>query len=211
MSLDDVSVYPDASTTIFDDENRRLLQSIVDVARAIFDAAASSIFIVDRGAGDLVFEAVSGAGEGTLVGQRIPANRGIAGWALTSGQPFMVDDLSANVRFARDIAESTGYVPRTLIAAPLLHQGEGIGVLEILDHRSDPRRTLGDLELLGLFASQAAIALDVVRHSQAGMAGLLHDDSVTAVAVALGALTGTRKQAGLQLLKCLHQILADDS
>ncbi len=51
---------------------------MVDVARAIFGAEASSVFLLDEEADELVFQAVSGQGEEFLVGRRFPAGRGIA-------------------------------------------------------------------------------------------------------------------------------------
>ena len=56
-----------------------LLQSVVEVARAIFAARAASIFLLDEAADELVFEAVAGHGETSLVGNRFPSSRGIAG------------------------------------------------------------------------------------------------------------------------------------
>ena len=44
-----------------EEQHRSLLQSIVEVARAIFDAKASSIFLLDEEADELVFEAVAGS------------------------------------------------------------------------------------------------------------------------------------------------------
>ncbi|MFD4672446.1 GAF domain-containing protein [Lentzea sp. NPDC058450] len=142
---------------------RALLQSIVEVARAIFGAAASSVFLLDDAAGELVFEAVAGEGQDFLVGTRIPANRGIAGWAVSSGQAMIVDDLRDNNTFARDIAESTQYVPNALMAAPLLADGQVLGVLQVLDPAEQSRSDLGDLDLLALFANQAATALRVAK------------------------------------------------
>jgi GAF domain-containing protein len=142
---------------------RALLQSIVEVARAIFGAAASSVFLLDDAAGELVFEAVAGEGQDFLIGTRIPANRGIAGWVVSSGQAMIVDDLADNRTFARDIAESTQYVPNALMAAPLLSAGEVLGVLQVLDPVEQARSDLGDLDLLALFANQAATALRVAK------------------------------------------------
>ena len=85
---------------------RALLQSIVDVARAIFGAQASSIFLYDEDADELVFEAVSGQGGDTLVGTRFPSSTGIAGFALVTRQPLVVDDLSNDPRFSRERAAS---------------------------------------------------------------------------------------------------------
>lgn len=136
-----------------------LLQSVVDVARAIFAAAASSVFLLDDAAGELVFRAVSGEGEDFLVGTRFPAHRGIAGWVVSSGQAMIADDLAQAPVFARDLAESTRYVPKALMAAPLLSDQRVLGVLEVLDPTPRSRADLKDLDLLALFAHQAALAL----------------------------------------------------
>ncbi|MFI6480542.1 GAF domain-containing protein [Nonomuraea sp. NPDC050663] len=138
---------------------RRLLQSIVEVARHMFGAAASSIFLVDPETGELVFEAVSGKGEQELVGTRFPPGTGIAGWVAASGQPMVADDLAGTTPFAHDAAASTGYVPATIMAAPLFRFEECVGVLEVLD-RTASRSELDDMELLGLFATQAACGLE---------------------------------------------------
>ncbi|MEV7283091.1 GAF domain-containing protein [Streptomyces sp. NPDC093252] len=139
-----------------------LLQSVVETARAIFGAAASSVLLHDRDAGELVFQAVSGEGEESLVGSRFPAGRGLAGWVLVSGEPMVADDLREQGMFARDVAESTGYVPDALMAAPLAHRDRVLGVLEVLDPVAQSRSSLSELDLLALFARQAAAALAVV-------------------------------------------------
>ncbi|MBA3406518.1 MAG: GAF domain-containing protein, partial [Solirubrobacterales bacterium] len=80
-----------------------LLQSIADVARAIFGARASSIMLFDEARAELVFEAVSGEGE-ELLGRRIPKDTGIAGWVLGARDPIVVDDVAHDPRFAADFA-----------------------------------------------------------------------------------------------------------
>jgi len=139
-----------------------LLQSVVDVARAIFGAAASSVFLFDEPAHELVFQAVSGRGEGWLVGHRFPASEGIAGWVVAAGDAVVADDLAGNPFFARSLAERTLYVPDALMAAPLVHGGRVLGVLEVLDPVPQARSSLSELDLLALFARQAAAALRVV-------------------------------------------------
>lgn len=101
-----------------DARRRELLQSVVEVARAIFGAAAGSVLLLDEERDELVFAAVSGEGEEFLVGRRFPAGSGIAGWVATSGEPVVVDDLTASRSFDRSVAESTEYVPDALMAAP---------------------------------------------------------------------------------------------
>ena len=89
----------------------RLLRSIVEVARAIFGAKASSVFLFDEETDELVFAAVAGDDEQHLVGKRMPSSTGIAGWVLSSRTPLVLDDVQKDPRFARDVAEGTGYVP----------------------------------------------------------------------------------------------------
>lgn len=140
-------------------ESTALLQPIVETARGVFGAAASSIFIVDLDDRSLIFGAVAGEGADSLIGQRFPADTGIAGWVVASHESIRLDDLSGNSVFSREAAESTGYVPNALMAAPLLFEGECVGVLEVLDWTDGSRTELEDLALLGLIANQAAAAV----------------------------------------------------
>src|ERR671935_1479365 len=107
---------------------RALLQSIVEVARAIFAAEASSIFLLDEQTDELVFEAVAGAGADELVGRHFPSSTGIAGWVLVTRQPLVIDDVAEDPRFGKEVAESTGYIPKGLMAVPLLYDEQALGV-----------------------------------------------------------------------------------
>lgn len=150
---------------------RRLLQSVVEVARGVYGAAAASVFLVHEQTGDLVFEAVAGEGEDHLIGTRFPPGTGIAGWTVLCGQSLLVDDVQENPQFARDAAESTGYVPRSIMAAPLFRDGDCIGVLEVLDRDSHPRTDRGDLDALGLLATETAAVLDLLMRMRVLEAG----------------------------------------
>lgn len=197
-----------AGTLGSDDQHRALLQSIVDVARAIFDAKASSIFLYDEEAGELVFEAVAGEGEGDLVGTRLPANTGIAGWVLMTRQSLAVDDLANDKRFARGAAERTGYVPNAMMSVPLLHDDDVLGVLSVLDPPEGTRFGITEMDLLGLFAAQAAIGLDLLQRARRAHTLLVDEKSAAAtVARIAAALEGREDDAGMRLLKALADLL----
>jgi len=99
-----------------EEAHKALLQSIVDVARAIFQARASSIFLLDEEQDRLVFEAIAGEGSEHLVGTSFPSDTGVAGWVLVTRQPLVLEDVGEDPRFAREAAEQTGYVPKGLMA-----------------------------------------------------------------------------------------------
>ena len=161
---------------------RELLQSIVEVARAIFRAKASSVFLLDEATDELVFEAVAGEGSDSLVGRRFSSSTGIAGFVLVSRQPLVIEDVLEDPRFSRETAESTGFVPKGLMAVPLLHEERALGVLEVLDRPSDARFTLAEMELLGLFANQAAIALDLLQRARRAQEALADHGDVAVLA-----------------------------
>jgi len=191
--------------------HRALLGAIVEVARAIFRARASSILLLDEAAGELVFEAVAGEGEGTLLGMRFPAGTGIAGWVLATQEPLVLEDVGRDPRFARDVAASTGFVPKALLAAPLLHEERALGVLEVLDPPQETQLGLRQLELIGLFARQAAIAVDLLgraRRAEAVLAKTGPESEVVArLAEALEGLEGGRRETALRLVAALAVVL----
>jgi GAF domain-containing protein len=196
-----------------EDSYRALLQSIVEVARAIFGARASSVFLFDEPSDELVFEAVAGEGAGELVGQRFPSSTGIAGWVLVTRQPLVVEELENDPRFAREAAESTGFVPKGIMAVPLLYEDNALGVLEVLDRPANAAFSLAEMELLGLFANEAAIALDLLQKARAAR-GVLESEGGEAEAVArfvslLADAEPERKDAALHLLRALEELLRE--
>jgi GAF domain-containing protein len=190
---------------------RELLQSIVEVARAIFGARASSVFLFDEESDELIFEAVSGEGAGDLIGQRFPSSTGIAGWVLVTRQPLVVEELDKDPRFAREAAESTGFVPKGLMAVPLLHEDNSLGVLEVLDRPQKAAFSLAEMELLGLFANEAAIALDLLLKARAARAVLEGEDgdadALARFAAKLDEAEPEQREAALQLLAAVQKLL----
>jgi GAF domain-containing protein len=193
---------------------RALLAAIVEVARSIFGARASSILLLDADTDELVFEAVVGEGEDELLGMRFPAGKGIAGWVLATRTPLVIEDVRQDPRFASDVAEGTGYVPSGLMAAPLLHDEDALGVLEVLDRPEASLFSLQEMELLGLFANQASIAVDLLQRARRAArvlgSGVVDLSVVAKLASAVDALDDTRRAAGLRLLNDLADTLGAD-
>jgi GAF domain-containing protein len=194
---------------------RDLLQAIVEVARAIFGARASSVFLHDEKTDELVFEAVAGEGAQELIGRRFPSSTGIAGWVLVTRQPLVIEELEQDPRFAREAAESTGFIPKGLMAVPLLHEERALGVLEVLDRPQQSAFSLKEMELLGLFANEAAIALDLLQRAREARAVLEEQDGQAA---ALARLAGRlaeaepeQREAAQRLLEALDAFLGSST
>jgi GAF domain-containing protein len=99
------------------------------------------------------------------------------------------------------------------MAVPLLHGEAALGVLEVLDRPEQERFTLAEIDLLGLFANQAAIALELLRRARRAKEALegAGDEAgrVARLAEAVADLPEERRAAGLELLAALEKLLKD--
>jgi len=153
----------EAARRILGEPLEALLRSIVDATAALFQAEAASIALFDAESNRLVFRVAAGDQGQGVVGQAIPIDQGVAGYAFSTGQAIALSDVAHDPRFAGGVAALTGYVPRSLLAVPLIDGDHAIGVLEVLDKREAATFSLRDVELAGVFARQAAVAINATR------------------------------------------------
>ena len=96
------------------------------------------------------------------------------------------------------------------MAVPLLDEEDVLGVLQVLDRPAKSRFSLQEMELLGLFAGQAAIALALLgsaRRARRALEGEGDAAAVAALAAALDSLEGERRRSAAALLRELTAIL----
>jgi GAF domain-containing protein len=129
--------------------------SLVAAARAAFDAAACSISTLGADGSTLRFLAVSGAGEGELEGRPLPPERGLAYWSLRTGMSIAADDLGSSADFNSEFAASTGYVPSSILVAPISGDGSPTGIIQVLDRVDSGRAEAGPITLIEQFADLA--------------------------------------------------------
>lgn len=140
-----------------------LLQMILASAVRVLDATAGSLLLLDRTTHELVFEVIEGGGGAALEKTRMPADKGIAGWVATHGEPLIVDDVNRDARYYRNIADDHAFTTDSILCVPMITRGQVIGVLQILNKRGGMRFSLADQELLSALAAQSAIAIENAR------------------------------------------------
>jgi len=145
------------------DAEQALLQTIVEATVTLFEAEASSIALFERNPDRLEFRVAAGAQGAGAIGLSVPPSRGIVGFVYSTGQPLALSDVTSDPRFDRATAERTGYVPRSIAAVPLIDREQTVGVLQVLDKHTSPTFSLRDMELLAVFARQAAAAIRAAR------------------------------------------------
>ena len=168
-----------------------VLRSVVEATVALFEAEASSIALFDQATGRLVFEVAAGEKGQPVVGLSIAPDQGIAGYVFTTGQALALSDVEHDPRFGREVAAKTAFMPRSIIAVPLLDERGTIGVLEVLDKRTSAAFSLRDVELAAVFARQASVAIRASR---------VERDLATLLATTLRELAGNEDDAAIDAL-----------
>ncbi len=140
-----------------------VLQTIARLASEVTRGEASAVFSLDPGGDSLVALAATGHARDALVGRQFDARLGIPGQVLRTGQPIHVQDVNKHPAFAREIDAIGTRRTRTLIAAPMVHRAEVIGVIEVANRLDERAFTEGDLKILRVFATLAAGAIQNAR------------------------------------------------
>ena len=139
---------------------------VMTKCREVFDAEGASVLLLDPVGREIYFPYVASSNpeHAARLGQlRFPADRGIAGGVLSSGQAVRVDDVSHDPRFFATVDQATGLTTRSLLAAPLRSHDGVIGVLEVVNRRAGGSFTDGDLALLNALAGSVAVAFENAR------------------------------------------------
>ncbi len=137
----------------------RSLAKLLEISAAEMNSDEASVLVRDGDEGDLRFLAAIGKVAEQLLNIRIPAGKGIAGFVMSSGQPMVVSDVGEESTFYSEVDKTTGYSTQMILATPLSHGGEVIGVLEYINRRGDPPYepfTPADMDRAASFAEAIA-------------------------------------------------------
>src|SRR4051794_16069009 len=130
----------------------RVLELVVKRSRALLDARAAEIALVDGD--EFVIAAVAGEGVEGLRGRRVLISDSLAASAMQSGRAQRFTELPPDSFAAREMGA------RTAIVTPMLFRNRPVGFLVVMDRMSGGRAFGEDDErLLQAFAASAAIAV----------------------------------------------------
>ncbi len=139
---------------------------VVQKCRQVLNAEGAAILLLDPERNELYFPYVADvdrAAAARLAVLRFPADRGIAGAVLQSGQPVRVDDVTTDRRFYSGVDRHTGVTTRAIICAPLRTRQGIIGVVQVLNPRVGGQFTDDDLAFLDALAGSVAVAIENAR------------------------------------------------
>ncbi|XP_042563020.1 cGMP-dependent 3',5'-cyclic phosphodiesterase-like, partial [Clupea harengus] len=125
--------------THLDDVNT-LLKEIIAEARSLSNAERCSIFLLDKANEELVAKVFDGGMVGDNETEvRIPANQGIAGHVVTTGEILNIKDAYSHPLFYCAIDKRTGFQTRNILCFPIKDiNGDIVGVAELVNKMNGP-------------------------------------------------------------------------
>jgi PAS domain S-box-containing protein len=135
-----------------------VLQRITERTLESLAVEAASLALLDEETGELVFQVASGRAASKIVGTRLKAGVGLAGWVVEHDEPVFTSEADQDERFYPAIDQEVGFKTLGLACVPIRMQGRTIGVLEAINPRSGTLAAR-DVELLTGIADLAGTAI----------------------------------------------------
>lgn len=144
-------------------EALELLGQVLDSAIRAIGARDGSLLIPDEETGELVFVLTQGEStKSNLVGRRLPAGRGIAGWVAQNRRGTVVNNVPADERFYPELDVELDYRTTSMLAAPLHGGNRLLGVIEVVNKQNGQLFSTGNLTVLTLMCRFAGELLHSV-------------------------------------------------
>ena len=135
------------------------LQYTIDHLMQAVGATSGSVFITEPGSDELRLAKIQGGSRENLVGLSCSIGEGITGWVAQQRQPMLVTSID-NDEQLNPLRNADGdYASSSFISAPILHDNELIGVVNLTDKRAQEPFDSRDLSVLMDLARQAAPTL----------------------------------------------------
>jgi len=134
-----------------------LLKVIAEETKNAIQADRCTVFLLDKEKNELWSKVALGLDSEEI---RFPADKGLAGYVVKTGEPLNIIDAYSDPRFNPDIDKKTGYKTKTILCMPIQNNNqEIIGAFQVLN-KINGVFTHGDEDLLVAIGGSASIALE---------------------------------------------------
>lgn len=142
-----------------------ILGQIMEMTNKLLPCEASSIFVAKPDSEEMLVSLPTGPKRKFLLGKVIPIDKGLAGWVYRHHRPAIVAQPEKDARFDVGTDRQVGFETRSILAVPLLVNGECIGVVEALNKIGGPFSE-HDMHLLVILTNMMSISLGGILYLQ---------------------------------------------
>lgn len=134
-----------------------LLKVIAEETKNAMQADRCTVFIYDKEKNELWSKVALGMDSQEI---RFPADKGLAGYVVKTGETLNIEDAYNDKRFNKDVDSKTGYRTKTILCMPIKNNNqEIIGAFQVLN-KVNGTFTKNDEDLLVAIGGSASIALE---------------------------------------------------
>ena len=134
-----------------------LLTVIAEETRNAMQADRCTVFLWDKDSNELWSKVALGVENKEI---RFPADKGLAGYVVQTGETLNITDAYSDPRFNPEVDKNTGYKTKTILCMPIMNNNrEIIGAFQVLN-KIDGIFTKNDEDLLIAIGGSASIALE---------------------------------------------------
>ncbi|MEM7345233.1 MAG: GAF domain-containing sensor histidine kinase [Chloroflexota bacterium] len=139
-----------------------LLQIIIQAATELTDTEACSIMLIDKN-NELRFAEATGGVSKALQEMSVPMENSIGGWVVRQDRPILIRDAKNDPRWHRDVDDTTDFDTNSILGVPLKLRDKVIGVLEVINKKSDVGFNQDDIQIATTLSAQASISIENAR------------------------------------------------
>ena len=136
-----------------------ILSQVITSTNEIFEAEAGSVALLEPSGKEITIRAAVGAGADAVRGLSLPVDKGVIGWVVTTEEPALIPDVRLDERFNQAVDEESGFHTKSILCVPMKVDDHTIGVIELMNMRSDYLSESG-LKILRVIADHAALAIE---------------------------------------------------
>lgn len=134
-----------------------LLKVIAEETKNAMQADRCTVFLWDKDSNELWSKVALGVENKEI---RFPADKGLAGYVVQTGETLNITDAYSDSRFNPEVDKNTGYRTKTILCMPIMNNNhEIIGAFQVLN-KIDGIFTKNDEDLLIAIGGSASIALE---------------------------------------------------
>lgn len=143
---------------------QKLLTYIIREAAALIEVEAASILLYDARTRQLYFMAASNDLHHEMANTPVPLKNSIAGAVLLANKPLIVNDVSQDPRWNRNIDQAIDFSTRDILGVPMRNvKKRPVGVLEAINKLDASPFSPEDVETLSILADIAGVAVEKAR------------------------------------------------
>jgi signal transduction histidine kinase len=140
-----------------------LLQIIIQSATELTNTEACSIMLVDKNTGELRFAEATGGVTDALRKVTVPLESSIGGYVIRKNRPLLIRDVRGDERWHGGVDEALNFETRSILGVPLTVRDKVIGVLEVINKKTDEGFNEDDIQIASTLSAQASIAIENAR------------------------------------------------